>query len=54
MPFVNVNVDLYLPCGSRLKNEVITCTLPCVCPRGLFSLLAFEIRRIGRALLVLG
>ena len=27
---------------------------PCVCPRCLFSLLAFEIQRIGRALLVLG
>ena len=23
MPFVNVNVDLYKPCGSRLKNEVL-------------------------------
>ena len=23
MPFVNVNVDSYLPCGSRLKNEVL-------------------------------
>ena len=22
-PFVNVNVDSYLPCGSRLKNEVL-------------------------------
>ena len=22
MPFVNVNVDSYLSCGSRLKNEV--------------------------------
>ena len=22
MPFVNVNVASYLPCGSRLKNEV--------------------------------
>ena len=22
MRFVNVNVDSYLPCGSRLKNEV--------------------------------
>ena len=21
-PFVNVNVDSYLPCGSRLKKEV--------------------------------
>ena len=33
MPFVNVYVDSYLPCGSRLKNEVLTCTFPCVCPR---------------------
>ena len=23
MPFVNVNADSYLPCGSRLKNEVL-------------------------------
>ena len=23
MPFVNVIVDSYLPCGSRLKNEVL-------------------------------
>ena len=23
MPFVNVNVNSYLPCGSRLKNEVL-------------------------------
>ena len=23
MPFVNGNVDSYLPCGSRLKNEVL-------------------------------
>ena len=29
MPFVKyVNVDSYLPCGSRLKNEVLTCTFP--------------------------
>ena len=52
MPFVNVNGASYLPCGSRLKNEVNL--FPCVCPRCLFSLLAFEIRCIGRALLVLG
>ena len=27
MPFVNVNVDSYLPCGSRLKNEVYNINL---------------------------
>ena len=34
MPFVNVNGASYLPCGSRLKNEVNL--FPCVCPRCLF------------------
>ena len=23
MPFVNVNVDSFLPCGSRLKNDAL-------------------------------
>ena len=46
-PFVNVNVDSYLLCGSRLKNEVyiLTCTFPCVCPRCLFSLHTCLLRR---------
>ena len=35
MPFVNFNVDSYLPCGSRLKNEVNLH----VYPRCLFSLI---------------
>ena len=30
MPFVNVNVDSYLPCGSRLKNEVNVHVSPCL------------------------
>ena len=52
MPFVNFNVDSYLPCGSRLKNEVNT--FPSVSPPCIFSLIAFENRCIGRVLLVLG
>ena len=52
MPFVNVNVDSYLPRGLRLKDKVNF--LFFVCPRCLFSLLAFEIPCIDRALLVLG
>ena len=52
MPFVNFNVDSYLPYGSRLKNEVNT--FPSVSPPCLFSLIAFEIRYIGRVLLVIG
>ena len=51
MPFANFNVDSYLPCGSRLKNEVNT--FSSVSPPCLFSLIAFEIRCIGRLLLVL-
>ena len=39
MPFVNFNADLYLPCGSRLENEVNT--FPSVSPPCLFSLIAF-------------
>ena len=43
LPFVKVNVHSYLPCGSRLKNEVLTCTFPCVSPPRLLSLMDFEI-----------
>ena len=52
MPSANFNVDSYLPCGSRLKNEVNA--FPSVSPPCLISLIAFEIRCIGRVLLVLG
>lgn len=45
---------LYLWLTLKERGTILTCTFPCVCPRCLFSLLAFEIRCIGRALLVLG
>ena len=54
MPFVNVNVDSYLRCGSRLKNEVNLHVSLCLSSVFIFIPCFWNLRRIGRALLVLG
>ena len=41
MPFVNVNVASYLPCGSRLKNE-LNMHVSYVSPPCLFSILLLK------------
>ena len=54
MPFVNVNVESYLRCGSRLKNEVNLHVSLCLSSVFNFTPFFWNSRRIGRALLVLG